>query len=173
MVGEDRLTKEEWHAINKLLSYQPEEESSFLSGKEMQNVILFLVNISIGRAAARIISANQMEIICGRFEQLEVTTKLYNRSVHCDVSLKFYGLYVPEGSLAEVCHNLNFLCCNIAFASKMLVSRGLHTAECQQRDKGKCFRGQFCSLTNWGECGLETFSNHCSMPCHGAFSSLS
>lgn len=100
---EDRLTKEEWHAINKLLSYQPEEDSTFVSGKEMQNMILFLVNVSISQAAARIITTNQTEIICGRFEQLEVTTKRYYRSVHCDVSLKFYGLSAPEGSLAEVC----------------------------------------------------------------------
>lgn len=101
LVEEERLTKEEWQEINKLLSYQPEEESTFLSGKEMQNMIQYLVNISIGQAAARILSINQTEIVCGRCERLELTTKFYYRSVHCDVSLRFYGLSAPEGSLAE------------------------------------------------------------------------
>ena len=100
---EGRLTKEEWQAINKLLSYQPDEESNLPSGKDMQNMIRFLVNVSIGQAAARIISMNQTEIICGRFEQLGVTTKIKQRSILCDVSLKFYGLNAPEGSLAQVC----------------------------------------------------------------------
>lgn len=99
---EERLTKEEWQAINKLLSYQPDEESNLPSGKEMQNMVQFLVNISIGQAAARIISMNQTEIVCGRFEQLAVTTKFRQRSILCDVSLKFYGLNAPEGSLAQV-----------------------------------------------------------------------
>ena len=62
-----------------------------------------LVTVSIGRAAARIVSINQTEIICGRFEQLEVSTKFKHRSIHCDVLLRFYGLSAPEGSLAEVC----------------------------------------------------------------------
>ena len=105
---EDRLTKEEWHAINKLLSYQPEEESTLLSGKDMQHMIQYLVNVSIGHAAARIISISQTEIICGRFEQLQFTTKLYHRSVHCDISLRFCGFSALEGSLAEV-----FFCCNL------------------------------------------------------------
>ncbi|XP_058093613.1 uncharacterized protein LOC131239768 [Magnolia sinica] len=100
-LGEERLTKEEWHAINKILSYQPDEETTFLSGKDMQNMIQFLVNVSIQQAATRIISINQTEILCGRFEQLQVSTKFYHRSTHCDVSLRFYGLSAPEGSLAE------------------------------------------------------------------------
>lgn len=69
----------------------------------MQNMVQFLVTVSISHAAARIISINQTEIVCGRFEELQVTTKLKNRSTQCDVSLKFYGLSAPEGSLAEVC----------------------------------------------------------------------
>ena len=69
----------------------------------MQNMIQLLVIVSIGRAAARIISINQTEIVCGRFEQLQVSTKFKHRSTHCDVLLKFYGLSAPEGSLAEVC----------------------------------------------------------------------
>lgn len=98
---EGRLTKEEWQVINKLLSYQPDEELNLPSGKDMQNMIQFLVNVSIGQAAARIISMNQTEIVCGRFEQLDVSTKFKHRSIHCDVSLKFYGLNAPEGSLAQ------------------------------------------------------------------------
>lgn len=100
---EERLTKEEWQAINKLLSYQPEDELASLSGKEAQNMIQFLVTVSVRCAAARIISINQTEIICGRFEQLEVSTKFKHRSTYCDVVLRFYGLSAPEGSLAEVC----------------------------------------------------------------------
>ncbi|KAL5541456.1 hypothetical protein UlMin_009166 [Ulmus minor] len=98
---EEGLTKEEWQAINKLLSYQPDDELTSLSGRDMQNMIQFLVTVSIGRAAATIISINQTEIVCGRFEQLQVSTKLKHRSTQCDVLLRFYGLYAPEGSLAE------------------------------------------------------------------------
>ena len=66
-------------------------------------MIHFLVTVNVSRAAARIVSINHTEIICGRFEQLEVSTKFRHRSTHCDVLLKFYGLSAPEGSLAEVC----------------------------------------------------------------------
>lgn len=102
-VTEERLTKEEWHAINKLLSYQPAEELMLRSAKDMQNMFQFLVTVSIGQAALRIISVNQVEIVCGRFEQLHVSTKFKHRSVYCDVLLKFYGLSAPEGSLTQVC----------------------------------------------------------------------
>ncbi|KAB2599256.1 hypothetical protein D8674_009527 [Pyrus ussuriensis x Pyrus communis] len=95
---EERLTKEEWQAIHKLLSYQPEESHS---GKDVQNMIRFLVTVSVGQAAARIIDINQTEVVCCRFEQLQVSTKFKNRSTYCDVSLKFYGLSAPEGSLAQ------------------------------------------------------------------------
>ncbi|KAJ1403039.1 Vacuolar protein sorting-associated protein 13, N-terminal domain [Sesbania bispinosa] len=98
---EERLTKEEWQAINKLLSYQPEEELVQRSAKDMQNMVQFLVTVSIGQAAARIISVNQVEIVCGRFEQLNLSTKFRQRSVYCDVLLKFYGLSAPEGSLTQ------------------------------------------------------------------------
>ncbi|KAK3025353.1 hypothetical protein RJ639_043862, partial [Escallonia herrerae] len=72
---EERLTKEEWQAINNLLSYQPTEDLTLHSGKDMQNMI--------------------------QFEQLHVSTKFKHRSTHCDVLLKFYGLSAPEGSLAQ------------------------------------------------------------------------
>ncbi|KAK7291737.1 hypothetical protein RIF29_07114 [Crotalaria pallida] len=98
---EERLTKEEWQAINKLLSYQPDEELNVRSGKDMHNMVQFMVTVSIGQAAARIINVNQMEIVCGRFEQLHVSTKFKHRSVYCDVILKFYGLSAPEGSLTQ------------------------------------------------------------------------
>lgn len=100
---EERLTNEEWQAINNLLSYQPDEELMPHVGKDTQNMIRYLVTVSIGQAAARIIDINQSEIICGRFEQLNVSTKFKNRSTHCDVLLKFYGLSAPGGSLAQVC----------------------------------------------------------------------
>lgn len=69
----------------------------------MQNMIHFLVNVSIGQAAARIVSINQTEMVCGRFEELHVSTKFKHRSTLCDVSLRSYGLSAPEGSLAQVC----------------------------------------------------------------------
>lgn len=100
---EERLTKEEWQAINNLLSHQPDDELTSHSGKDMQNMIQYLVTVSIGQAAARIININQTEIVCGRFEQLHVSTKFKHRSTHCDVLLRFYGLSAPEGSLAQVC----------------------------------------------------------------------
>ncbi|XAR56953.1 hypothetical protein NMG60_11024930 [Bertholletia excelsa] len=97
----ERLTKEEWKAINDLLRYQPDEEMTSNFGKESQNMIHFLVNVSIGQAAARIIDVNQSEIVCGRFEQLHVCTKFKQRTTHCDLKLKFYGLSSPEGSLTQ------------------------------------------------------------------------
>ncbi|XP_061360270.1 uncharacterized protein LOC133304277 isoform X2 [Gastrolobium bilobum] len=98
---EESLTKDEWHAINKLLSYQPDDELMPRPAKDMQNMVQFLVTVSIGQGAARIISVNQVEIVCGRFEQLQVSTKFKHRSVYCDVLLKFYGLSAPEGSLSQ------------------------------------------------------------------------
>ncbi|KAF5752107.1 hypothetical protein HS088_TW01G00014 [Tripterygium wilfordii] len=98
---EERLTKEEWQAINNLLSYQPDAELTSHSGKDAQNMIQYLVTVSIGQASARIISINQTEILCGRFEQLDVSIKFKGRSIHYDVLLRFYGLSAPEGSLAQ------------------------------------------------------------------------
>ncbi|PNY09268.1 calcium-dependent lipid-binding family protein, partial [Trifolium pratense] len=100
-LNEERLTTEEWQAINKLLSFQPEEELMVRSTKDVQNMVQFMVTVSIGQAAARIISVNQVEIVCARFEQLDVSTKFRHRSVYCDVLLKFYGLSAPEGSLTQ------------------------------------------------------------------------
>ncbi|CAN4121397.1 unnamed protein product [Withania somnifera] len=96
---EDQLTREEWQAINKLLSYQPEEELSLQPGRE--NMIQYLLNVSISRAAARIIDIDNIEIVGGRFENLCVSTKIKHRNSHCDPTLKFYGLSAPEGSLAQ------------------------------------------------------------------------
>ncbi|CAN1281796.1 Intermembrane lipid transfer protein vps13A [Linum perenne] len=98
---EENLTKEEWQAINNLLSYQPDEELKPHLGKDMQNTAKYLLTVSIEHAAARIIDMNGIEIVCGRFERLHVSTKLRSRSMHCDVLLKFYGVYAPEGSLAQ------------------------------------------------------------------------
>ncbi|PKU68627.1 hypothetical protein MA16_Dca027097 [Dendrobium catenatum] len=97
------LIREEWKAINKLLSYQPDEGTFSPRGKDIQNMIQVLVDVSIAKAAARIISINHTEIVCGSFEQLNLTTKMYHRSIHCDVSLKCYGLSSPEGQLSQVC----------------------------------------------------------------------
>ncbi|XP_022721975.1 uncharacterized protein LOC111279261 isoform X3 [Durio zibethinus] len=99
---EERLTKEEWQAINKLLSYQPDEDFMSHSGKDLQNMIRHLVTVSISQAAVRIININQTEIVCGRFEQLNVSAKFKHRSTHCDVRLRFYGVSAPEGSIAQI-----------------------------------------------------------------------
>lgn len=101
LAEEEKLTKEEWQAINKLLSYQTDDDATYI-GKDAQNVIHFLVDVSIGQAAARLINIDQIEVMCGRFEQLHISTKLYPKSIHCDVSLKYCGVSSPEGSLAEV-----------------------------------------------------------------------
>lgn len=66
-------------------------------------MIHYLINVSVSHAAARIISISQTEIICGRFEELNLSTKLKQRSTQCDVTLKLYGLSAPEGLLAQVC----------------------------------------------------------------------
>lgn len=63
----------------------------------------YLINIAVGHAAAKIVNFSQIEIVCGRFEKLNVSTKLKHRSTHCDLTLKYYGVSAPEGSLAQVC----------------------------------------------------------------------
>ncbi|KAK8671255.1 hypothetical protein V6N13_037855 [Hibiscus sabdariffa] len=98
---EEGLSKEEWRAINKLLSYQSDEDLMSHSGKDLQSMIRFMVTVSISQAAARIIDKNQTEVVCGRFEQLHVSAKFKHRSTCCDVRLRFYGVSTPEGSLAQ------------------------------------------------------------------------
>ncbi|KAI7737218.1 hypothetical protein M8C21_001541, partial [Ambrosia artemisiifolia] len=95
------LSKEEWKALNNILSSQPDEDSVSQSGKDMQNMTQRMVIVSIGQAAARIININETELVCGRFEQLQVSTKFKHRSVYCDLTLKFYGLSAPEGPLCQ------------------------------------------------------------------------
>jgi hypothetical protein len=60
-----------------------------------------MMDVSIGQAGARIINIDGTEVLCGRFEQLQVATKLYPKSTSCDVTLKYCGLSSPEGSLAQ------------------------------------------------------------------------
>jgi len=84
------------------LSYQPDEDLSFPLEKVSPNAIRFMMDVSIGQAGARIINIDGTEVLCGRFEQLQVATKLYPKSTSCDVTLKYCGLSSPEGSLAQV-----------------------------------------------------------------------
>ncbi|XP_071698618.1 uncharacterized protein [Rutidosis leptorrhynchoides] len=95
------LSKEEWQAINNLLSFQPDEDLASQSGKDSQNMTQRMVIVSVGQAAARIININETEIVCGRFEKLKVSAKFKHRSIYCDLALKFYGLSAPEGSLCQ------------------------------------------------------------------------
>lgn len=99
---EEKLTKEEWEAVNKLLSFQPDEDLA-QTGKDVQNMIHYMIIISISKAAARIVNIDNTEIVCGRFENLNVSTKLKQKSIHCDVTLQYYGFSSPEGSLVQVC----------------------------------------------------------------------
>ncbi|CAA0829437.1 calcium-dependent lipid-binding family protein, partial [Striga hermonthica] len=101
---EERLTKEEWEAVNKLLSYQPDEDLAH-TAKDMKNMIHYMIIVSISKAAARIVNINNTEIVCGTFENLNVATKCKHRSTHCDVTLQYYGLSSPEGSLAQSVSN--------------------------------------------------------------------
>jgi vacuolar protein sorting-associated protein 13A/C len=99
---EEKLTKEEWQAINKLISYHQQEDSTISPiGKLSPNMVIFHLDVSIAQAAARIINIDGVEVLCGRFEHLHVTTKLYSKSICCDVSLKYCGLSSPEGPLAQ------------------------------------------------------------------------
>ena len=84
------------------MSYQTDEDLSFPVEKVPPNAIRFVMDVSIGQAAARIINIDQTEVLCGRFEQLQVVTKLYPKSTRCGVTLKYCGLSSPEGSLAQV-----------------------------------------------------------------------
>lgn len=118
---EERLTKEEWEAVNKLLSYQPDEDLTHI-GKEMQNMIHYMIIVSISKAAARIVNINNTEIVCGRFENLNVSTKFKHRSTHCDVKLQYYGFSSPEGSLAQVCLLFMFYFQNRALVWKKYLS---------------------------------------------------
>ena len=102
MVDEKNLSKEEWEALNRLLIYYVDEDENTPSGKDTQAMIQLLVDVSISQAAAKVISISNTEILCGRFEQLNVTTKMYKKTMHYDVSLKSYGLSAPEGSLVQV-----------------------------------------------------------------------
>lgn len=86
-----------------MLSYNVEEHVTTIPEKDSHLMILFLIDISIGQASACIVSIDQSEIVCGRFEQLNITTKLYHKRIKCDVLLRFCGLSAPEGTLAQVC----------------------------------------------------------------------
>ncbi|CAA6659805.1 unnamed protein product [Spirodela intermedia] len=93
LVDEKRLSKEEWESLNKLLSYHIDEDANPLLGKDVQSIVQLLIDVSISQAAARIISINLTEIL------------YVSKSVHCDLSLKFYGLSAPEGSLVQSVSN--------------------------------------------------------------------
>lgn len=112
---EEKLTKEEWEAVNKLLSFQPDEDL-VQTGKDVRNMIHYMIIVSISKAAARIVNIDNTEIVCGRFENLNVCTKLKQKSIHCDVTLQYYGFSSPEGTLVQVC----FL--NIIFIVEFLMS---------------------------------------------------
>ncbi|KAL7618287.1 hypothetical protein Lser_V15G01600 [Lactuca serriola] len=103
--AENGLSKDEWQTINNFLSFQPDEEMATQSGKDMQNMTQRMILVSVGQAAARIININETEIVCGRFEQLQVSAKFKHKSIYCNLTLKYYGVSSPEGSLAQsVCN---------------------------------------------------------------------
>lgn len=112
---EERLTTEEWEAVNKLLSFQPDEDLA-QTGRNMQNMIHYMIIVSISKAAARIVNIDNTEIVCGRFENLNISTKLKQKSTHCDVKLQYYGFSSPEGSLAQVCFLNHVFALNVSYA---------------------------------------------------------
>ncbi|XP_059076567.1 uncharacterized protein LOC131042467 isoform X2 [Cryptomeria japonica] len=99
--GPGRLTKEEWNKLNELLSYDPAEDFSVLSDKEPPTMVQVSLDAMIRQSAARIVNNQKIEIMCGKFENLQVGLRLYPKSIHCDVKLKYYGLSAPEGSLIQ------------------------------------------------------------------------
>ncbi|KAI3512412.1 hypothetical protein L1887_19727 [Cichorium endivia] len=103
--SQEGLSKDEWQTINNLLSFQPDEDVATQSGKDMPNMTQRLVLVTIGQAAARVINIKEIEMVCGRFEQLQVSAKFKHKSIYCDLTLKYYGLSAPEGSLCQsVCN---------------------------------------------------------------------
>lgn len=106
---DEKLIKEEWQAINNFLSFQFDGEFVLYLGKDVQNMIQFLIDVFIGQVVVKIINIYNIEVFCGRFEQLNVLIKFKYRSIYCDVLLKFYGLYVLEGFFVQVVFCLEIL----------------------------------------------------------------
>ncbi|KAL2613699.1 hypothetical protein R1flu_025391 [Riccia fluitans] len=95
-----QLTKEEWNKINELLSYKPDEDLS-LSRPEAPNMLQTALEVSVGRSAASLLDKEGTEILCGTFENLQISLMRYPKTEKCDVQLKYYGLSAPEGRLIE------------------------------------------------------------------------
>ncbi|KAL3679175.1 hypothetical protein R1sor_022131 [Riccia sorocarpa] len=95
-----QLTKEEWNQINELLSYNPDEDLS-LSRPEAPNMLQTALEVTVGRGAASLLDKEGTEILCGTFEDLQVSLMRYPKTEQCDVKLKYYGLSAPEGRLIE------------------------------------------------------------------------
>lgn len=96
------LTKEEWSKINQLLSYQPGEDVLNVSKTEGPNMMQMALDVNIRQGSARILDNNNMEILCGTFENLQVGIQVYPKTLACEGQLQFYGLSAPEGMLIEV-----------------------------------------------------------------------
>ncbi|XP_024384462.1 uncharacterized protein [Physcomitrium patens] len=95
------LTKEEWSKINQLLSYQPGEDVLNVSKTEGPNMMQMALDVNIRQGSARILDNNNMEILCGTFENLQVGIQVYPKTLACEGQLQFYGLSAPEGMLIE------------------------------------------------------------------------
>lgn len=85
------------------MSVQQDEESASQPGQDDPNMTQRMVIVSINKASARIINIYEAELVCGRFEKLQVSAKFKHKSIYCDLTLKFYGLSAPEGPLCQVC----------------------------------------------------------------------
>lgn len=103
-----QLTKEEWSKINQLLSYQPGEDILNASKHDAPNMMQMSLDVNIRQGSARVLDSNNMEILCGTFENLQVGIQVYPKTLACDGKLQFYGLSAPEGMLIEVLLSLIF-----------------------------------------------------------------
>lgn len=103
-----QLTKEEWSKINQLLSYQPGEDILNASKHEAPDMMQMALDVNIRQGSARVLDSNNMEILCGTFENLQVGIRVFPKTLACDGKLQFYGLSAPEGMLIEVLFFLIF-----------------------------------------------------------------
>lgn len=97
-----QLTKEEWSKINQLLSYQPGEDVLNVSKHDELNMMQMALDVNIRQGSARLLDSENKEILCGTFENLQVGTRVYPKTLACEGRLQFYGLTAPEGMLIEV-----------------------------------------------------------------------
>ena len=84
-----QLTKEEWSKINQLLSYQPGEDILNASKHEAPNMMQMSLDVNIRQGSARVLDSDNMEILCGTSENLQVGIQVYPKTLACDGNSSF------------------------------------------------------------------------------------